>query len=312
MKSSILALGLLASLSSTFASEELIRQLTRPEAVSADQGSYDDSLANAGSMSLKVSPEHCERGRVLRGEPRPDYPTIIEVEKLCYQSASIDGQGNVVGFEVVNETLNRVNPRTAEYGSDRTFRFNFPMRHSQNMHISMTENAGIAGLMSHDMLESTVILLPRKVIPSMQTLDDGTRAIRRIQLPTSEMIDVDARTGEIVAGVITEAPMDMNLSRHARRFAGLTYTGRGLMIRADRRSGTPEHIYTQAFNQNERIKEATLTYRGKTCYVAKELIWANATNADLGAYFLYASDEEFLTKVVNPKCGWKLTLADLQ
>ena len=103
-----------------------------------------------------------------------------------------------------------------------------------------------------------------------------------------------------------------NVSIFHRGFAGLSYTGRGLMIRVDRRSGTPEHIYTQAFNQNERINEATLTYRGKTCYVAKELIWANATNADLGAYFLYASDEEFLAKVVNPKCGWKLTLADLQ
>ena len=165
MKTSILALGFLASLSSAFASEEQIRQLTRPEAVSADQGSYDDSLANAGSMSLKVSPEHCERGRVLRGEPRPDYPTIIDVEKLCYQSASIDGQGNVVGFEFVNETLNRVNPRSAEHGSDRTFRFNFPMRHSQNMHISMTENAGIAGLMSHDMLELSLIHISEPTRP---------------------------------------------------------------------------------------------------------------------------------------------------
>ena len=312
MKTSLLALGLLASFSAAFASEEQIRQLTQPELVSADQGSYNDSLANPGSKSLKVSPEYCERGRILRNEPRPDYLAIIEVEKLCYQSTYIDAREDVVGFEFVNETVNRVNPRTAENGSDRTFRFNFPLRHSQNMHISITENSGLSGLMSHDLLESTVILLPRKVIPSMQTLDVDGRTLRRIQLPTSEMIDVDARTGEIVAGVITEAPMDMNPSRHARRFAGLTYTGRGIMIRVDRRSGTPEHIYTQSFNQNERIKDATLTYRGKTCYVAKDLIWANATNPDLGAYFLYPSDEEFLLRVVNPKCGWKLTAADLE
>jgi hypothetical protein len=312
MKNTTLLLGLLGTVSIAFASEEQIRQLTTPESISAEQGSYDDGLASFGSQALRVAPEHCERGQILRRDPRPDYPTINAIEKLCYQSTFIDNTANVVGFEISNETLNRVNPRTAEFGSERSYRFHFPLRHSQNMHIAITENAGISGLMSHDLLETVLILLPRKVIPALETLEVGAKTIRRIQLPTAESIDVDAGSGEIVSGVLAEAPMDMNPSRHARRFAGVTYNGRGIMIRADRRAGTPEHLYSQAFNQNERIKEATLTYRGKTCYVAKDLIWANATNADLGAYFLYATDEEFLTKVVNPKCGWKLTVADLE
>jgi hypothetical protein len=312
MKTSFLALGLLASLPFAFANEEQIRQLTQTEYVSENQGPYDDGLANPSMRSLKVSAEHCEQARILRSAPRPDYPTIIEIEKLCNQTVYIDEHENVVGFEFVNATNNRVNPRTAEYGSERSYNFHYPLRHSQNMHISITENAGIAGSMSHDLLESTIVLLPRKVIPSMEVLQIGERTIRRILLPTSETIDVDAGTGEIISGVITEAPMDMNPSRHARRFAGLTYNGRGLMIRVDRRAGTPEHIYTQSFNQNERIKEATLTYRGRTCYVAKDLIWANATNPDLGAYVLHATDQEFLDKVVNPKCGWRLTVADLE
>ncbi len=311
MKTSLLALGLFAALPFANASEEQIRQLTQTEYVSENQVAYDDSLADPSMRSLKVSAEHCEQARILRNAPRPDYPTIIEIEKLCNQAVYIDGTENVVGFELLNGAKNRVNPRTAEYGSERSYSFHFPLRHAQNMHISITENAGISGSMSHDLLESTIILLPRKVIPSMEALQIGERAIRRIQLPTSETIDVDAGTGEIIDGVITEAPMDMNPSRHARRFAGLTYNGRGLMIRVDRRAGTPEHIYTQSFNQNERIREATLTHRGRTCYVPKDLIWANATNPDLGAYVLHATDQEFLEKVVNPKCGWNLTVADL-
>lgn len=312
MKTSLFALGLLGTLSFAQANEEQIRQLTQTEYVSENQGSYDDSLANAGTRSLKVSPEHCERARQLRREPQPNYMMIIEIEKLCNQTTYIDSNENVVGFEFVNDAINRVNPRIAEYGSDRAVRYHFPMRHSQNMHISITENSGLSGSMSHDLLETTIVLLPRKVIPSIEALQVEGRELRRIQLPTSETIDVDAGTGEIVAGVITEAPMDMNPSRHARRFAGYTYNGRGIMIRVDRRAGTPEHIYAQSFNQNERIKEATLTYRGKTCYVAKNLIWANATNPDLGAYVLHATDQEFLDKVINPKCGWKLTPADLE
>ncbi len=312
MKTTLLALSFLGSVSFAMANEEQFRQLTQTEYVPENQGSYDDSLADGGMGSLKVAPEHCERARQLRSEPRPDYPAIIEIEKLCNQATYIDRNGNVAGFEFVNATKNRVNPRTGQYGSDRAVRYHFPLRHSQNMHISITENSGISGSMSHDLLESTIVLLPRKVFPSIEAMQIDGREVRRIQLPTTETIDVDAGTGEIIDGVMVEAPMDMNPSRHARRFAGYTYNGRGIMIRVDRRAGTPEHIYTQSFNQNERIKDATLTYRGRTCYVAKNLIWANATNPDLGAYGLHATDQEFLDKVVNPKCGWNLKPADLE
>lgn len=310
MKMTALVLLVLCSLAVAQANEEHLRQLTQFEEVSEAQGKYDEKLDLSFSRTLKISPEHCVRARELRSRPQPHYPVIVAMEKLCYQTAYVDSQERVVGFDFINETKNNINPRS-EHGSDRTFRFRFPLRHSQNMHISITENAGLTGNMSHDLLETTIVLLPRKVIPSIEVLQVGEREIRRVQLPTSETIDFDTSTNEIVDGVMSEAAMDMNPSRHARRFAGLQYNGRGLVIRVDRRAGTPEHIYTQSFNQHERIKEATVTYRGKTCYVPKNLIWANAHNADLGAYVLYASDKDFLEKVINPKCGWKLALADL-
>lgn len=312
MKRLTLAFCALSLASTAQANQDWLRQLIEPEYVSENQPAYDDRQDDFGTRTIKIFETPCLRAEAMRREPHPDYPAIIEIEKVCNQPVYVDAQQRVVGFEITNDSKNRVNPRTAEHGSDRTFRFRFPLRHSQNMHISITENAGIAGLMSHDLLETTIAFLPRKVIPSIEPMQIGEKSIRRVQLPTSETIDVDAQTGEIIDGVILEAPMDMNPSRHARRFAGLTYQGRGLMIRVDRRAGTPEHIYTQSFNQNERIKDATVTYRGKTCYVPKNLIWVNANNADLGAYLMYASDQEFLDKAINPKCGWKLTLADLE
>ena len=311
MKMTALLLTVLSTLSMAHANEEHLRQLTQSEDVSEAQGEYDEKLDTSFGRTLKISPEHCTRARELRSLPQPNYPVIVAMEKLCYQTTYVDSQEKVVGFDFTNETKNAVNPMS-EHGSDRSFGFRFPLRHSQNMHISITENAGLTGNMSHDLLETTIVLLPRKVIPSIEVLLVGEREIRRVQLPTAETIDFDTATNEIVDGVIVEAAMDMNPSRHARRFAGLNYIGRGLMIRVDRRAGTPEHIYTQSFNQHERIKDATVTYRGKTCYVPKNLIWANAHNADLGAYVLHASDIDFLNKVINPKCGWKLTLADLE
>jgi len=168
--------------------------------------------------------------------------------------------------------------------------------------------------MSSDLLESTVIFLPRKNLPYVEVEQDQETesCTRKIYLPTGEFMVLNAMTNEIIDGVLKESPMDMTVSRHNRKFAGLEYTGNGIMIRADRRAGTPEHTYTQSFNVNEQISKATITRKGKTCLVSKDLIWENTKNADIGAYFKYSTDQEFLDKVINPICGWGLRLSDLE
>ncbi len=294
-----------------YASDELIRQLVNSERAEEIEHEFQMESSSGSSQALKISYDDCQKADELRLETPINLKAILHYGKLCYQSTSTSAN-KVVGFSFINETKNDINPRTAEFESTRSYNFEFPQRHIRNAHISITENSGLTSLMSHDLLETTIILIPRKVIPSMEVYNFNGTQYRKITLVTNETIDVKTTSGEIVDGVFKELPMDMTASRHERKFVGLSYQGRGIMIRVDRRSGTPEHIYTQSFNRNERIKDATLSHQGKTCYVPKELIWINANDADKGVVFKYSSDQEFLDQVVNPRCRWNLTLADLE
>lgn len=296
----------------------LHEQLTTPEYKPdvADPYTGDGFSAN---RALKMSEEHCERLKRKREEITAPYGTpefeqamkeLVPLSSLCYQDISSQ-DGKVVGFALSNDTENAINPRSAPHGSSRDYRFEMEERSKQNLHLSITENSGLTSRMSHDFLETTIVFVPRKVVPYMKSDEQNGICVRKVALPTDEIVIFDAITKEIIGGVLKESPMDMTESRHHREFAGLEYTGRGIMIRADRRSGTPEHEYNVSYNVNERIKEATLTRKGKTCHVPKKLIWKNTEDPDKNAYFIYETDQEFLDKVVNPVCGWNLSLDDI-
>lgn len=273
------------------------------------------------SRSFAVNQQACDQANNLRrqhGFPMPPevLQRVIALDSACGVRTNIDNRGDVVGFRLTNNSENETNPRTSEYGSERTFQFNFEDRSKQDINLEITENSGISGRLSHDLLETQIMFIPRSVLPSISTVMTGANcdtAAHMVILPTEEYMLFDAMTKEIIGGVIEEEEMDMNPSRHARNFAGLNYQGSGIMIRADRRAGTPEHTYSVSFNQNERISEATLTYQGNTCHVPKSMIWENTNDPDSTAYFKYATDQEFLDQVVNPRCGWgNLTVEDLR
>jgi hypothetical protein len=236
----------------------LIQQLTTPEYKEDVPDHFSGKRDSGYSTHLRLPGVDCEHHR-----------------DVCFQAVNASRDDLVIGFQFSNKTANRVNPRTSPHGSNRAFRFRFPERSRRNINIAITEDAGISGLMSHDLLETTVLFVPRLVIPYIEHVELGSRSARRVFLPTLEPIYIDAISHEIISGVLSEGPMDMNPSRHERNFIPLNYSGKGIMIRADRRAGTPEHIYSQSFNRNERIREATLTYRGRTCHVPKNLIWEN-------------------------------------
>jgi hypothetical protein len=308
MKFLALAFSLLSI--QTSANDQLIRQLMTSVSSEELEADFKFIKTRAGMRSVNVSFDDCQKANELRRETPINLPAILYYGDLCSQKIFESDEYGIVGFEFENKTKNAINPRTVN--STRSFNFSFEQRHTHNAHISITENSGLTGSMSHDLLETSIVLIPRKIVPSMEVYHFNGTQYRRVHLATSETIDINAYSGEIVSGVFKESPMDMTASRHDRKFAGLEYLGRGIMIRVDRRAGTPEHIYTQSFNRNERIREATLTHQGKTCYIPKELIWENAHDADKSTYFKYKSDQEFLDRVVNPRCHWNLSLNDLE
>lgn len=244
---------------------------------------------------------------------RPSYPIrrYIELDGAQFGVDTTD-EGLVVGFHFDNKSQNNINPRTAPYGSKRQWSFVFDQRSAQDAKIRITEDSGLTGKMSHDLLETGLVFLPRKTVPTGAAAMYNGALAKKITLPTGEIVYFDNKSNEILGGALSEEQMDMASSRHHRRFAQVNYHGKGIMIRTDRRAGTPEHIYSQSYNVNENTTEAAISHQGKTCHIPKSEIWAAADDQNSNTYFKYADDSEFLSKVINPLCGWDLGLEDLQ
>lgn len=231
----------------------------------------------------------------------------------CNVDVFVNDKEEVVGIQLTNNSKNNIiDQDSTPNTSNRTYSFRFEDRVTQDMHLDITDDSGLTGKLSHDLMETTIVFIPRKVVPYMEPYEDLGECRQKIILPTEEYVIFDTITKEILSGVLKETPMDLNPNRHQRKFAGIEYTGNGIIIRADRRAGSPEYTYKQAFNVYEKIDKAQITHKGKTCYVAKAMIWENSNNHKNYVHFRYASDQQFLDQVVNPHCGWNLSLSDLE
>jgi hypothetical protein len=294
-------------------SQDLLEQATKPEYLVDENVEFSNDEMPA-MMTLSFSPTHCKIQRDLRQQysfPWPDDigRQIRDNSELCYLSVDVNDDDQVTGFQLNNETKNHINPMTSENGSTRQYEFIFEERSRANIKISITDNSGLTGRMSHDLLHTDLTIIPRKTIPYVVNNEELKQKI--VHLGTDEVVIFDGVQNTIVSGVLEEGPMDMEPSRHKRKFAPIKYTGKGIMIRADRRSGTPEHIYNTAYNVNENTKKAIITYQDKTCLIPKEKVYTNAKNPEVGTYLVYGSDKDMLDKVINPECGWSLTLEDI-
>jgi len=270
--------------------------------------------------SLKISDANCAKlkaKRKIMDEHRgaPEFKALLAevlvLTPMCYMDVNASDSDKLVGFKFANESKNEINSQTEEFESSRQFIFRFDERDPRALSIAITDDSNLKGRMSHDLLETTIILIPRVVYPYITSKLNTGKTID-IVLPTNETMKLDAKTKEIISCPLVESKIDMTASRHERTFVGLKYTGNGIMIRVDRRAGTPEHIYDVSYNKNENIKKAIVTHKGKKCLVPKELIWENAHNADKATYLKHASDGDFLKEVINPVCKWELTMADIK
>lgn len=323
MKKSIYSTLTLLSLSSVvFASTPAIDYKT--QSFNKEFIKVDESISLEGHRyyrtgMLKSSDVNCEQSKKARAEYVTSRGTdqfneakrVMQIaEKKCYVNVVKDSEGKLMGIEFLNETNNAINPKTKDIDSSREYRFSFEERSARTVKLEITENSGLTGKMSHDFLETTIVLLPRINFPYITSKKGDGKTVDLV-LNTGELIQIDSYTNEIISGPIKETKMDLTASRHKRKFVGFQYEGKGLMIRADRRAGTPEHNYNVAYNVNEKIKHAIVTHKGKECLVPKSEIWVNADDADKGAYLKYGHDKDMLELVINPICKWNLTMKDI-
>ncbi len=290
--------------------EHTIKQITETEAITTKRNEVLHKINT--SKSIRISSENCKMADELRSSlpdfSDPNYKSIVsqmrEYSKLCEIGVYTEGY-SVVGFNYEE----RMNP--SDYQSPtRSVRVTFANRNTKDIRFQITDDSKLSGKMSHDLLETTVYFFPRLNLPSVEIIETDDGQIRRYKLNTGETFDVDAITKKTIGGVLDFDPIDLTPSRHERKFAGINYSGNGIMVRADRRAGTPSLNYDTAFNSNERNTEATVTHKDKTCYIKKKHIWDTPHLKDSRPTIKH-EDDQALLKTINKYCKWNLKMEDI-
>lgn len=208
-------------------------------------------------------------------------------------------RGLIVGFDFSNRGGNRILPERHNVDKNlfftRDFQFRFDDRARQDIHLSVTDWAPSRDRQFRlsELMNSVIHFFPRKYVPAI--LVANGRSI--VTLPTGEAVEFDAKTHEVLSGVLAEAPVDLNPDKAKRRFASIDYLGKGLMVRADAR-GTDPRLGTTA-----TISVAEPGCAGgvckKLCRVASKELWEQK-----GAVrFKFATDEEF-DRFLQSRCGF--------
>lgn len=148
----------------------------------------------------------------------------------------------------------------------RDFEFNFEDIAQSDLNMIVWDMPDDYDSNGHMMM---MTFIPRQVIPSVRY--ESLNKIK-VTLPTSEEITFDARTKEIIGGVITEGKVATDSGGRALR-PSMKYTGKGLAIVASRVGNFPvgdELVGTQRTARNK----ADIIYNQKTiCQLPVKDLW---------------------------------------
>lgn len=233
------------------------------------------------------------------------YDTLVHVRAFAAPLDSAweyrqNPQGKIVGFEFSNRGGNPILPQRYNIDKNwffsRDFQFRFDDRARQDIHLSVADWAPSRDKQFRlsELMNSVMHFFPRTYVPAI--VNSGGRSV--VTLPTGEAVEFDARTYEILGGVLSEAPVDLNPDKTARRFAGIQYTGKGLVVRANAR-GTDPRLGTTATIYASPAADCPGGACKSQCRVPSQELWEQK-----GAVrFKYASDEEF-DRYLLSRCGF--------
>ncbi len=211
-----------------------------------------------------------------------------------------DPQGLIVGFDFSNRGGNRILPERYNIDKNlfftRDFQFRFDDRARQDIHLSVTDWAASRDRQFRlsELMNSVLHFFPRKYVPAISAA--GGRSI--VTLPTGERVEFDAETHEILSGALAEAPVDLNPDRAKRRFAGIDYVGKGLVVRADARGSDPR-LGTTATIVAAPAGDCAGAGCKKICRVPSRELWEQKD----GVRFKFPTDEGF-DRWLIARCGF--------
>jgi hypothetical protein len=215
----------------------------------------------------------------------------------------ITRQGQIVGFEFSNPGGNRILPprrnplKNQFFGRDYQFRFDERARQDIHLMISDWVPSRDRVFRLSDLMNSLMLFFPRELLPAI--VNSQNRNI--VTLPTGEEVEFDAATHEVVAGVFSEAPVDLNPDRAARNFPGITYRGKGVIVRADARGADPRIGTSSLITTGTPSENCDKGIFCSQCEVAAKDLWDQS-----GAVrFKFATDTEF-DRFLLSRCNFGL------
>lgn len=218
-----------------------------------------------------------------------------------------DRQRKIVGFEFSNRGGNRILPYRYEIEKNRfftrDFQFRFDDRARQDIHLYISDWAPSRDreFRLSELMNSVMHFFPRNYLPAI--VSSGGSTI--VTLPTGEKVEFDAKTHEILGGVFSEAPVDLNPDKAARKFPGINYIGKGVVVRANSR-GTDPRLGTMAIvTAGSPAPDCEKGAGCSQCQVPSKELW-DQTGA---VHFKFSTDEEF-DRYLLLRCGFGLPKND--
>ena len=210
-------------------------------------------------------------------------------------------QGKIVGFEFSNHGGNRILPHRYDIDKNllftRDFQFRFDDRARQDIHLFVSDWAPSRDKQFRlsEIVNSAIYFFPRNYIPAIAS--SGERFI--VTLPTGEKVEFDAKTHEVVGGVFSEAPVDLQSDKAARKVPGVAYIGKGVIVRVDSR-GTDPRLGTMAtVTTGSPASDCEKGMGCDQCRVPTKELW----NQKGAVRFKFSTDEE-LDRYLISRCGF--------
>ncbi len=225
-----------------------------------------------------------------REAPRVDKYSYVGSQHSTSGNYTIDFAGDAddktysQGFSVSNYGPNEIVPEQpfSMNRIERNFAFVTDDKSQRENYLWISDYNG-SGYLS-DYFETAIVFLPRLGQMHVEETEDTLL----VTIPTGEEVIFSKKHKAIVGGVLSETPVDLNPSRAQRKFAGITYSGKGIMIRSDSRAADPR------LGKNLEIIKPGL----KPCQVSRDVFWTQEGFPK----FKFINDEDAYA-VIKEKCG---------
>ncbi|MAZ49000.1 MAG: hypothetical protein CME65_10570 [Halobacteriovoraceae bacterium] len=265
------------------------------------QGSSTEKIEELSSTERRRVPlQNGQYGRHVGSSVRIGQRSVGIYRASLDPSSEYSNNSVLVGFAIDNDGK-RAGQGTREY------RFITPGNDPLNAGIRITEDAQASGRMSHDLMETSIYLIPRRVASAMRLIESMNAF--EVTLPTGEKAYYDADSMQLMnipESMLHSQAQDVRDDRHSRNFIPLEYRGSGLSIRVDARAGNPEVPRGTPYNSNEQGSQAILTYQGETCRVNKNRLFS-ADNNENAVFYINMTDQELNDRILGPECGWDIS-----